>query len=283
MIHVSKLDLEGGLQLEVARAGDRAGRPFVLVHGFTGSRDDWQEQLEPLAEHGPTIALDLRGHGGSTNSGDPAVYTFDTLARDVELALDALGVERCDLLGHSMGGAVAQLVALRRPDRVASLILMDTLASGMGLLDEAMRSASRRIVEAGGMEALADIIENAARSGRGRRATARDACIERMGADRYHGRIRAKLLAMDPVAFTTLGDAFPTWCGTLDRLAEISCPTTIIVGEEDAPFRAPAEALAAGIAGARLEVISAAEHSPQLENAEAWRAVVLAHLERARA
>jgi 3-oxoadipate enol-lactonase len=104
-----------------------------------------------------------------------------------------------------------------------------------------------------------------------------------MGEDRFWARIRAKLTAMDPVAFTTLGDGFGSWTGTRDRLAEIHCPTTVIVGEEDEPFRPRAEELAEGIADARLVVIPDAAHSPQLENPTAWLDAVTAHLDRARA
>lgn len=283
MPSVSKLELKNGLQMEIERWGDGDARPFVLVHGYTGSRDDWAEQLAALAALGPTVALDLRGHGGSSNSGDPADYTFDGLATDVELALDALEIERCDLLGHSMGGIVAQLLALRHPERIASLILMDTLTSGQGLLPDAVRAASHQIVATGGMQALVDVMENAARTGRVPQPPSMAACIERMGADRFHARIRAKLCAMDPVGFTTLGEAFTDWPGTRDRLGEIACPTTVIVGDEDAPFREPSKVLASGIPGAVLEVIPAAAHSPQLEHPEAWLAAVKSHLERARA
>ena len=278
---ISHLELPNGLHVEVEQWG-HGDRPLVLVHGYTGSRDDWLEQLPPLSEHGLTIALDLRGHGGSANTGDAADYTFAQLADDVMLALDALSIERCDLLGHSMGGIVAQLVTLEQPDRISSLILMDTLGCGAPLLPEPVRNATRALVEANGMGALADAMEAAGRAGNAPREPSARACAERMGADRFWGRIRAKLQAMDPVAFTTLGDAFEAWPGTLDRLGEIACPTTVLVGAEDEPFRERAEELAHGIAGAELVVIDDAAHSPQLENADAWLAAVTTHLDRAR-
>ena len=59
--------------MEYAEAGD-GGRPFVLVHGFTGSRDDFADVLPALAAEGRTIAPDNRGHGGTTNPGEPAGY-----------------------------------------------------------------------------------------------------------------------------------------------------------------------------------------------------------------
>jgi pimeloyl-ACP methyl ester carboxylesterase len=66
----------------------------------------------------------------------------------------------------------------------------------------------------------------------------------------------------------------------LDRLGEIACPTTVLVGERDEPFRGPSDRLAAGIPGARLVVIDGAYHSPQHTHPEAWRAAVVEHLAR---
>jgi 2-succinyl-6-hydroxy-2,4-cyclohexadiene-1-carboxylate synthase len=257
------------------------GRPFVLVHGFTGSRDDWREVLPRLAAQGRTLAPDQRGHGDSTNTGDAATYTLPQLADDLLAFLDAAGVARCDLLGHSMGGMVAQLAALARPERVASLILMDTSAEPIARATRGFFEAGGRIARESGMQALFDLARRAAQSGPGPSKPVLRT-IERLGADAYWERIRRKMLAMDPIAFATLGVALSGEGGTVDRLAEIACPTTVLVGAEDEPFRRPAEVLAAGIPGARLVVIEDAHHSPQLENPEAWLDAVTAHLGRAR-
>src|SRR4029453_710579 len=97
-------------------------------------------------------------------------------------------------------------------------------------------------------------------------------CIEAMGAELFWSRIAAKMTAMDPEAFATLGPLLTEHPGVAERLGEIRCPTTVIVGAEDAPFRAPSNALARGIPGARQVVIANAAHSPQLENPGTWLA-----------
>jgi len=278
---VSHLELPNGLRMEIEQWG-HGDRPLVLVHGYTGSRDDWLDHLPALSELGLTIALDQRGHGGSRGSGDPGDYTIEQLAEDLSEALDDLGVERCDLLGHSMGGFVAQVLTLREPDRIASLILMDTRADGTTLLTESVREATRALVEREGMAKLADAMEAAARAGRAPMAPSTAAAIERIGPDLHWRRIRAKLLAMDPVAFTTLGDALAEWPGTLDRLGEIACPTTVLVGEEDTPFLDASEEMARRIPGARLVVLERAAHNPQTESPEAWLDAVTAHVRLAR-
>ncbi|MGI9431649.1 MAG: alpha/beta fold hydrolase, partial [Myxococcota bacterium] len=106
--------------------------------------------------------------------------------------------------------------------------------------------------------------------------------MERMGEDVYWSRIEAKILAMDPAAFSDLGSALAEHDDATGRLGEIACPTTILVGEEDVPFRKPSNVMEHGIAGARQVVIPEAAHSPQLENAAAWLAALTEHLSIAR-
>jgi pimeloyl-ACP methyl ester carboxylesterase len=278
---ISHLELEGDFRMEVEQWGHGA-RPLVLVHGYTGSRDDWLAQLPRLEELGLTIALDQRGHGGSSNSGNHDDYALDRLAADLVQAFDALGIDQCDLLGHSMGGIIAQLLARAAPERVASLILMDSFASGMALMPVPLRAAMGGIIDEKGMAGVADAMEAAGRSGKVPRPASMTACIEQMGFDRYYARTRAKLEAMDPAAFTTVGDGMANWPGLGDQLPEISCPTTVIVGEQDTPFREHATRLAEAIPGADHVVLPGAAHSPQLENADAWFTAIEAHLKRAR-
>src|SRR3954447_16808061 len=96
--------------LEFAEAG-RGGRPFMLVHGFTGAKEDFTEWLDRIAAEGwDAVAPDKRGQGESPKPDDESAYSFDLLADDVfELADRVWGAGRpFVLLGHSMGGMVAQ-------------------------------------------------------------------------------------------------------------------------------------------------------------------------------
>jgi pimeloyl-ACP methyl ester carboxylesterase len=270
----------GAIEMEYEEHGG-GGRPFVLVHGFTGSRDDWREVLPRLAARGRTVAPDLRGHGGSSNPGESAAYSLDHLVADVAGFLDALGIERINIVGHSMGGMVALRLALDQPERVASLLLMDTAAEPIARDARRFFEVSAKIAREQGMEALHEMARGAAERDPNRPASVRR-YVERTGADRFWARIRAKQLSMDPEAFATLGPMLTDHEGVADRLGEIRCPTTVLVGEDDRAFLKPAEVLAQGIPGARHAVIEGAAHSPQLENPDAWLDVVLAHLERAR-
>lgn len=260
-----------GLEIEVEEAG-RGDRPLVLVHGYTGSRDDFLEQLPRLAALGRTLAVDQRGHGGSTNPGDEDGYRLDELRADLDAVLTALDVPACDLLGHSMGGMVALRFALAHPERVQSLVLMDTVARPFRLLPPALVEGARPLIAERGMAGLFEVLRRADRP----RPPAALRFEETLGSERYWARIEAKLLAMDPAAWLALGGA--AFDGVLDRLAEIRCPTLVLVGEQDVVFLALAEELERGIPGAHRVVIPDAAHSPQHENPDAWFEAVRAHL-----
>jgi pimeloyl-ACP methyl ester carboxylesterase len=260
----------------------RGARPFVLVHGFTGSRDDWFEHLPALGALGPTLALDQRGHGGSTNLGDPAAYSLEHLVDDLAALLTELGVASCDLLGHSMGGGVAMQFALAHPERVHSLVLMDTSARALRLDDEGVFEKVAVFLRNAGAQGLSAVLRRRAAGDAQVPASAR-AAEARMGSDRYWQRIEAKHRALDPAALIGLGRALVSAPSVIERLGAIRCPTLVIVGAEDAPFRRTSEEMAAAIPGARLVVVPDAAHSPQIENPEVWFDAIRAHLERARA
>lgn len=107
---------------------DRGSGPtLVLLHGGWLDRDLWTPQLDTLARDRRVVAPDLRDHGGSPR-GDGG-YDVATLADDVAALLDHLGVARAAVAGLSLGGLVAQRLAADRPDRVAGLVLADTVTS----------------------------------------------------------------------------------------------------------------------------------------------------------
>jgi pimeloyl-ACP methyl ester carboxylesterase len=101
----------------------KQGLPIIFVHGAAGNHLVWGLQARALGERGRAVALDLPGHGRSDPPGRESVEAY----RDVVLGLlDALGFERAVIVGHSMGGAIAQTLALSHPDRVAGLGLVGT-------------------------------------------------------------------------------------------------------------------------------------------------------------
>jgi pimeloyl-ACP methyl ester carboxylesterase len=255
-------------------------RPLVLVHGFTGFRQDFATQLPELARHGRVLALDLRGHGES-GRGEPAHYAFDALVADLLGFLDALGIERADVLGHSMGGMLALRAALGAPQRIASLVLMSTSARPLGFIDRAQLALAGRVAREAGMPALAQILRARAAGDAARSEADRRIEVE-WGEERFWAWRTARVAAMDPAAYEPLATALAEQEDLTARLAEIACPASVLVGELDQEFRAPSDALARHLPGARLHVLPRAGHQPQHEAPEAWRAAVLEHLARVR-
>ena len=112
----------GGEKIYYTQQGQQ-GIPVVFVHGAARSHLIWNMQTRALGAVARAVALDLPGHGKSQGAGRSTVDAF----RDVVLGLlDALGFDRAIIVGHSMGGAIAQTLALSHPDRVAGLGLVCT-------------------------------------------------------------------------------------------------------------------------------------------------------------
>jgi len=110
-----------GLLLSCEADGPADGPPLMLLHALGEDRGSWREVAAALAADGwRTLALDLRGHG---DSGHPGTYTFESMRDDVLALLDALRIDRVTLVAHSMGTAVATLIAMDRPDVVRRLVL----------------------------------------------------------------------------------------------------------------------------------------------------------------
>jgi len=277
---VQRVGLATGVELEYEAWGEGT-RPLVLVHGFTGSRDDWREVLPALGDLGRTLALDQRGHGGSTNTGDPKSYTLEQLVQDLAAFAEALELGPFDLLGHSLGGMVAQRFALAHPDRVHSLILMDTSPFGVTLAAEGTLRGGAQLGRAAGMGAIAWIMRESEKR-EPRMAAAGRRFIESYGEEAFWERTTRRMEQMDPEAFLELGRALSVQESVEPQLPEIACPTTVIVGAEDRAFREPSDRIARAISGAVLHVIDAAAHSPQQEAREAWLAIMGDHLERVR-
>jgi len=255
------------------------GRPLVLLHGLTGHRDDFRERMSDLADVGRLIAPDLRGHGDFTQTGRPESFTFERMVADLVALLDALDVDSCDLLGHSFGGMLALRFVLAHPERVDSLILMDTAPFSPGAYTVAMFEKGGAIARERGMAFLQELVERSARDATHPSASDRQTA---KWSDRYWAHHRVRYGAMDPEGYATLGLLMVTQTPVTERLGEIACPTTILVGADDTEFLAGADALEAGIAHAVRVTLPDAGHHPQMENPSAWLAAVRDHLRRVR-
>src|SRR3954451_2575206 len=255
----------GPLTIAATEAGS-GGVPLLLVHGFTGAKEDFADWIDAFAARGfHVVAPDLRGHGGSGKPADEPAYSLALFAAEVLGVAGALGWDRYALLGHSMGGMVAQVVALDAPERVTALVLMDTTHTSVTGVDPDLDALAVDVVRADGMDRLLQLM-NELESPLTTEADAR-VRAEREGYIAFGER---KLRASAPAMYAAMAIELLDQTDRLERLRELDVPTLVVVGDQAQPFLGPSRAMADAIAGARLVVVPDAGHSPQFEAPEAW-------------
>lgn len=242
-----------------------SGDAIVLLHGLGSCAQDWLLQMPVFTGKFHVIAPDLRGHG-RTDRPQGRVRVSD-LASDVVGLLDELNVRRVHVVGLSLGGCVAQQMALDCPARVRSLTLVNTFARfGLGGPRNALPLALRMAVLGSlGLPAQARFVA--------RRLFPKpeQAPLRQMAAER--------IAANDPVTYRRLLLAIRAFDVTR-RLSEIVCPTLVIAGDRDTtvPLRAK-QLLASRIPGARLELVSDSGHATPVDQPDVFNRLVMGFIE----
>lgn len=260
-----------GLRFPILEEGV-GGRPFLVVHGFVGAKDDWATQATRLAATGwHVIVPDLRGHGDGPKPADATAYGLRRYAADVVGIAAAVGWERFTLLGHSMGGMIAQHVVLDHPDRVHALILQDTSHGVPDGIDPELVELGKATVADGGTDALVAVQTDGGIEGPFDTPAHQRMCATVPG---YRERGDRNTRVASPVMWLAMVDELLSQPDRLAALATVSVPTLVIAGVQDQPFIEHCRRMAAAIPGARLAVIDDAGHSPQNEAPDAWWSAV---------
>lgn len=254
-----------------------SGDPLLLIMGLAADSIVWMMQREAFAEHYRTIVFDNRGVGRTSKPAGP--YTIAQMADDAAALLDAIGIERAHVVGVSMGGMIAQELALRHPEKVRSLVLGCTY----GRPDEAVRAQFAESLQAFGATRADD------------------------------GSIQVDLAKLDPMAFiqrllpltftpqfimTELPKLMQMFGGALqygfdmnailaqvaatqahdavDRLKDITVPTLVFAGDADMLIPASnSDLLAQHIPSAKLVKLPGGSHGFNFETPEAFNREVL--------
>jgi pyruvate dehydrogenase E2 component (dihydrolipoamide acetyltransferase) len=241
----------GGVRLRYFDLGEGPGIPVLLLHGFGADLNTWMFTQRALAEGRRVVALDLPGHGGSAK--EVGAGDAESLADTVAAALDALGIERVHLIGHSMGGAVAAALAVHSGEGVASLTLLASAGLGpeinAAFIDGFVRASRRREAT----EVLSLLVHD-------------PALVSRTMVEDV---LRYKRLDGVPAALTKIAEAwFPSGRQSLDlaqQVAALSLPVQIIWGREDRIIPvAHAEALASRVP---VHILEQTGHLPHMEKA----------------
>ena len=264
------------LYYEVHGSGD----PLLLIMGLAGDSIAWMFQRDAFAERYRTIVFDNRGVGRSSKPAGP--YSIAQMADDTVGVLDAAGVDRAHVVGVSMGGMIAQELALRHPARVRSLVLGCTYArpdGGVtGTFEESLaffggaRNADGSIaVDLGRVDPLAFIQRLLPLTFTPQFImTELPKLMQVFSGALAHGFSMEAI--MGQVAATQAHD-------TLERLAAIRCPTLVLTGDSDRLIPpSNSDQLAAGIPGAQLVKLRGGSHGFNFETPDAFNAEVLRFL-----
>jgi pimeloyl-ACP methyl ester carboxylesterase len=136
----------GGVKFAYRQLGPRGGVPLVFLHHLTAVLDDWDPRvIDGIAAHRHVITFDNRGIGASGGSTPP---TIQAMAKDAVAFIRALGLTQVDILGFSLGGGVAQVIAMQEPDLIRRIVLAGTGPAGGGGIDEITKIVVRAYVKA---------------------------------------------------------------------------------------------------------------------------------------
>lgn len=254
-----------GIDIYFETHGDE-GEPLVFVHGYTGDVSDWRHQIAEFEQSHRILVVDNRGHGRSQSPRERETYNVLQMASDLESVIGEVGFDRFHLVGHSMGGAISQEIALKSPGRLMSLTIEDS-GHSFEMNPTVLQYLEKRyeIAEQQGMDVVANLpgLPPPPHATEARRAEEK-VRLSRMSVDGFVGAWRG----------------LTSWRGTTDRIHNVTTPTLVICGELDGALVPQAKSLAEKIPGASLEMIPEAGHSPQFERPDLFNALLKKHLQR---
>ncbi|MBU8545218.1 MULTISPECIES: bifunctional 3-oxoadipate enol-lactonase/4-carboxymuconolactone decarboxylase PcaDC [Roseomonadaceae] len=247
----------GDIVVHAAVDGPAEAPPLLMLHSIGTTLHDFDPQVAVLSRTHRVIRMDMRGHGLSgVTDGD---YSMQRHAADALALLDALGIRQAHVLGMSIGGRIAMQLAVMAPDRVESLILMDTALEFPP--PEAWQERIEAVMRIG-TQALVDVVMP--------RWVVDTALPSSQG-------LRQMLLRTDRRGYAGSAAALRD-ARAAEVAGRITCPTTVIVGDQDvATPPEMAREVQAAIPGSRYLEIAGAGHLPTLEKPEAATAAILDH------
>jgi 3-oxoadipate enol-lactonase len=238
-----------GVELYYDREGQ--GEPVLLVHGYMFGGDYWRPQIDALKSEYDVINVDLRGQGRSQTTTDLADYDLWNQVEDVFGLIDQLGIAPVHWVGLSMGGFIGMRMALKHPEVLRDLVLINT--TDLPEVDEKKEiyTAFRQVARDGGLDQVAEALPVT--------------FFKQSYIDGQPDKVQAWIdgcLAANTEGLLLASEGIDIREDISDRTPSINLPTLVIHGTEDVaidPERG--EALAARIPGARLEMIDAGHQS----------------------
>ena len=248
------------------------GPSIVLLHGLAGSAQLWERQFGPLVTAGwHVIAMDLRGHGGSTDEGRN--WSITNLADDVLDTLDRLGIVRFGLVGHSLGGRVMWSLALNVQPRVEFLVPVGAQSEApSGLYRRVMTAWRQALLDENGLETFTSLFESAGE------------LPARIKVDaEYADEYRQRFSRNRPAALVSCIDAILSMPSYTAALSGLTCPVLSVVGENDVNFLESSRQYLATIPVVTKATIPGCAHYPMVDQVEVFNVAILGFLREVRA
>lgn len=261
---MQQLKMPDGPTINVVRTGPRGRQPILFIHAVGLDLTWWDQQFAALGQDHDLVAFDLPGHGLSDRMHD--TLTFEALASVAAAVIASLDAGPVHVVGISVGGMIAQTLALSHPDLVRSLVLVATLCTFPDSVRAALRERAR-VARKEGMAMIAPLTQERwfPPAFRKQRPDVMD-------------RAAKSLLRHDPTVHAAMWEMIAL-LELEARIPIITCPTLVVAGAEDA--NAP---VAAGqkisnlIHGASLHVLPGIGHFPPFEAAAVFNDLLRAHL-----
>jgi 3-oxoadipate enol-lactonase len=259
---------DDGVRLHYDVFGRRNGEPVLLIQGLGADSRGWTFQRPAIGRHYRGIVFDNRGVGRSSKP--VGSYDLERMANDAVAVLDAAGVESAHVMGASMGGVIAQILAVEHPERVRSLVLACTACRHLGWRRELLEDWAAT-AQARGMRAFA--AEN----------------MRWLVGPRALRRFWPAFGVLTPLAISAPSHSFVSQVNAIldvdDSLREflhtVAVPTLVLVGSQDILTpQADSEEIAELIPDAELAVVQGGAHGFMVENFPAFNKLVLEFLER---
>jgi len=254
-----------GVVLHHQVLGPSEGRVLVFINSLGSDLRIWQEVAPAFTERFRVVLYDKRGHGLS--DAPPAPYTIDDHTEDLLSLLDHLGIEKASLVGLSVGGMIAQRMAVRSPGRVQSITLCCTAAK-IGTPE--LWAERIGAVETGGIEPIADSV------------------LQRWFTPRFHEKRADDLAGWRNMLVRTPAHGYAGTCAAIrdadlrQDAGRIAVPTLCVAGDQDGSTPADVvKGTADLVPGARFALIEGAGHIPCIEKPAALSGLIKQHLKEA--
>lgn len=264
MPHVA-LRARRGYAMHVRDTGadaSKRGLPIVFIHGLGASGKDWEYQWPAFAARHRLISPDLRGHGRSPSRGP---WGIAAQAQDMLALLDELDIDRCIVVSHSMGGAVAQSLALAAPQRIERLVVSNSLPSFRPDTFHRIREALMRVavVAAVGVQPLAGVI------------------AERLFPHEHQAELRDKMTSRYAMisrwAYLNSLRALASW-SVFKRLPELRLPVLVVGAEHDYFPPDDTQRFVDALPDSRLLWVDGSRHATPVDSVERFNAAVTAFI-----